>query len=231
MDRILRAGGGWQAALAEALRDAPRPIPLDERLLPRLPGGEVSRRRYDRSGLPPARPAATLLVIFPNEAGRLVVPLTVRRSDLRVHAGEVSLPGGRVDAEDASHEAAALREAWEEIGLEPASVRILGTLDDVWIPVSNYELRPFVGAVGRRPALVPHDAEVASIVELPLAALFDADVVGVEEFESRGIRLRAGAYRYGGVRVWGATAITLGMLAHVLAGARDAASLLADGRP
>jgi hypothetical protein len=57
---------------------------------------------------------------------------------------------------------------------------------------------------------------VAAIVELPLAALFDPDVVGVEEFESRGFRLRAGAYRYGGVRVWGATALTLGMLGHVL---------------
>ena len=64
-----------------------------------------------------------------------LVPLTVRRAELRAHAGEVSLPGGRVDATDASHEAAALREAWEEIGLEPGSVRILGTLDEVWIPV------------------------------------------------------------------------------------------------
>jgi hypothetical protein len=95
-------------------------------------------------------------------------------------------------------------------------VTVLGELDDVWIPVSNFELRPIVGAVAARPLLVPHDAEVSAIVELPLAALFDPDVVGVEEFESRGFRLRAGAYRYGGVRVWGATALTLGMLGHVL---------------
>ena len=97
---------------------------------------------------------------------------------------------------------------------------ILGELDDVWIPVSNYELRPLVGALPARPTLVPHDAEVASIVELPLAALFDPDVLGEEEFESRGFRIVAGAYRYGGVRVWGATALTLGMFAHVLEAAR-----------
>jgi 8-oxo-dGTP pyrophosphatase MutT (NUDIX family) len=121
-----------------------------------------------------------------------------------------------VDAADASREAAALREAWEEIGLAPEAVTIIGELDDIWIPVSNYELRPVVGAVSRTPTLVPHDAEVASIVELPLSALFDPDVVGLEEFESRGLRLRAGAYRYGGQRIWGATALTLGMLAHVL---------------
>ena len=216
MDRILRGEPGWEAGIADALRTAPRPIPLDDRLLPRDADGQTTRRRFDRATFPPARPAATLLAIYPDDEGHLVIPLTVRHSDLRSHAGEVSLPGGTVDANDPSREAAALREAWEEIGLEPGLVRIVGVLDDVWIPVSNFELRPFVGAVERRPTLVPHDAEVASIVELPLAALFDPDVLGTEEFSGRGFTLSAGAYRYGGVRVWGATALTLGMLAHVL---------------
>lgn len=217
MDRILRGDDGWHEAIASALARAPRPIPRDERLLPRLADGEVTRDRYDRAGFPPAREASTLLAVYPSEHdGSLVIPLTVRHGDLRAHAGEVSLPGGAVDPSDASREAAALREAWEEIGLPPSSVRVAGVLDDVWIPVSNFELRPFVGTVPERPVLVPHDAEVTAIVELPLAALWDPDVIGVEEFTSRGFRLQAGAYRYGGVRVWGATAITLGMLAHVL---------------
>lgn len=216
MDRILRAESGWEAAIADALRVAQRPIPLNERLLARGPDGESTRRRFDRATFPPARPASTLLAIYPGSDGGLVIPLTVRHADLRSHAGEVSLPGGAVDTGDASREAAALREAWEEIGLEPDVVRIVGVLDDVWIPVSNFELRPFVGTVGSRPSLVPHDAEVASIVELPLGALFDPDVLGMEEFTARGFTVSAGAYRYGGVMVWGATALTLGMLAHVL---------------
>ena len=95
-------------------------------------------------------------------------------------------------------------------------MRIAGTLDPVWIPVSNFELLPFVGTVVTRPTLVPHDAEVTAIVELPLAALWDPDVIGVEEIVARGVTLTAGSYRYGGVVVWGATALTLGMLAHVL---------------
>ena len=218
MDRILRVEAGWEDGIADALRTAPRPIPLDERLLPRGPDGEATRRRYDRATFPTARPAATLLAIYPDDSGQLVIPLTVRHADMRAHAGEVSLPGGTVDATDASSEAAALREAWEEIGLEPDVVRIVGVLDDVWIPVSNFELRPFVGTVAERPTLVPHDAEVAAIVELPLAALFDPDMLGTEEFSGRGFTVSAGAYRYGGVRVWGATALTLGMLAHVLEG-------------
>ena len=216
MERILRAGADWEEAVADALRRADRPIPLDERLLPRDADGEVTRRRFDRATFPTARPASTLLAIYPDDAGRLVIPLTVRHADLRSHGGEVSLPGGAVDASDADREAAALREAWEEIGLEPELVRIVGTLDDVWIPVSNFELRPFVGTLAAPPMLVPHDAEVASIVELPLDALFDPDVFGNEEFSGRNFKVTAGAYRYGGVRVWGATALTLGMLAHVL---------------
>ena len=217
MERILDARGDWQSAIGDALAAAPRPIPLDDRLMARTRDGQQIRRMVDRSTLPPARPAATLLAIYPGDDGRLLIPVTVRRADLRAHAGEVSLPGGRVDGADASHEAAALREAWEEIGLEPASVRILGTLDEVWIPVSNYELQPFVGAVERRPKLVPQDAEVASIVELPLDILFDAAAVSVEELLTRGLRIRAGAYRFGGLTIWGATAMTLSMLGQVLA--------------
>lgn len=216
MGRIVRAEAGWEDAVGRAVRAAPRPIALDERLLPRNVDDEVFRSRFDRASLPPARPAATLIAIYPDATGRLVIPLTVRRDELRAHAGEVSLPGGAVDAGDADLEAAALREAWEEIGLEPAVVHIVGRLDPVWIPVSNFELVPVVGTVAARPSLVPQDSEVAAVVELPLEALHDDEVLGEEEFSARGITIRAGAYRYGGVRVWGATAITLGMLAHVL---------------
>ena len=218
MARILREEPGWEDALARALDEAPRPIPLDQRLLPRTVDGEVNRSRYNRADFPPARAAATLLAIYPDADGDLVVPLTVRHGDLRRHAGEVSLPGGAVDATDAGPEATALREAWEEVGLPPDDVRIVGSLSPVWIPVSNFELLPFVGTLAARPALVPHDAEVTAIVELPLAALWDPDVVGITEVVARGVTLRAGAYRYGGVVVWGATAFTLGMLAHVLDG-------------
>jgi hypothetical protein len=95
-------------------------------------------------------------------------------------------------------------------------VSVVGRLDPVWIPVSNFELVPVVGTAATRPSLVPQDSEVAAIVELPLEALHDEEVIGVEEFSVRGVTLRAGTFRYGGVRVWGATAITLGMLARVL---------------
>ena len=184
--------------------------------MPRAVPGGPGLRRLDRADFPPARQAATLLLVYPDRTGDLTVPLTVRHAELREHPGEISLPGGTVDASDASREAAALREAWEEVGVDPRTVRIAGTLDDIWIPVSNFELRPFVGTAAVRPELTPHTDEVAEIVELPLHLLLTDEIVGDELIEGPGWSLRAAAYRHGGHRIWGATARTLAMFAAVL---------------
>jgi 8-oxo-dGTP pyrophosphatase MutT (NUDIX family) len=216
MERILRADAGWEERLALALKRIPRPIATDPRFTPRRAAGESTIPRYDRSTFPPARPAATLLLLYPDERGELTAPLTVRHAELRSHAGEVSLPGGAVEPSDDGRESAALREAHEEIGIVGEEVRILGHLDDVWIPVSNYELRPFVGALAERPRLLPHAAEVAAIVELPVRRLLEPDAVTEEEIEIRDFRLRAAVYRYAGERIWGATARTLAMFAMVV---------------
>ena len=216
MDRILRAEDRWEETIADALRRVPRPIAADPRFAPRDASGRTTLPRYDRASFPAARPASTLLLLYPGPDGELTVPLTVRHAEMRAHAGEVSLPGGAVDETDASREATALREAWEEIGVPPASVHLLGTLDEIWIPVSNFELLPFVGAVPSRPALTPHTDEVAAIVELPVRHLLTPGAVTEELIEGPGWRLQAGVYRFGGQRIWGATARTLAMFATVL---------------
>lgn len=212
--------------MAAALRSVPRPIATDPRLMPREVVIDQERSGRPRAALAAPRQAATLLLLYPGPDGELCLPLTVRQPDLRAHAGEVSLPGGAVDEEDESPRAAALREAWEEIGVEPVSVRMLGTLDQVWIPVSNFQLRPFVGASDGRPELVPHTREVASIVELPARLLVADDAIAEQLFEGPGWALRAGAYLHDEQVIWGATARTLGMFATVLrhaigASARD----------
>lgn len=217
MAGILRGEAGWQAAIAGALAHATRPIGVDPRFSPRAPDGRPPIERYDRTLFPPARPAATLLLLYPGDAGELTIPLTVRHAELRAHAGEISLPGGAVDQADASHRAAALREAWEEIGVDPAAVSLAGTLDPVWIPVTNYEVLPFVGTAAVRPMLTPHSDEVEEIVELPLRHLLTDELVGEELIEGPGWLLRAGTYRWRGHRIWGATARTLAMFAAVLA--------------
>jgi len=218
MDRILQAQGDWQGVIASALARATRPIGGDPRFAPRDATGRTNIQRFDRAAFPAARPASTLLLLYPGDRGELTIPLTVRHADLRAHAGEISLPGGAVDTADPSRADAALREAWEELGVSPASVNILGELDDVWIPVSNFELRPFVGAAASRPVFRPHDAEVAAVIEMPLRLVMSEEIVDEELIPVRGgLVLRAAVYRYAGQRIWGATARTLDMLSAVLA--------------
>ena len=221
MDRILQADGDWQEWIADAIAAAERPIRIDMRIAPRDTAGRTNTQRFDRASMPPARVAATLLLLYPDATGALHVPLTVRHAEMRAHAGEISLPGGAIDATDASAADAARREAWEELGVEPTTVRILGELDPFWIPVSNYELRSLVGAADARPVFRPHDREVAEVFELPIPLLLDGTILREEEIELPGFVLRAGVYRHAGRRIWGATANTLAMFAAVVAAAGE----------
>ena len=172
--------------------------------------------RWDRSAMPPARPASTLLLLYPGPDRELRLPLTVRHESLRAHGGEVSLPGGAVEEADASREATALRETLEEIGVASDGVTILGSLDDIWIPVTNFSIRPFVAALPERPEMAPQAEEVALIVELPVRDLLHEGAVTDEIVHGPGWTLRVGGYRAEGQLVWGATARTLAMFASVL---------------
>ena len=173
------------------------------------------RSGWQAGVIPPgSRVAAALVLLYPIRR-QVHLVLTRRAGTLDQHAGQVSLPGGAVDG-DETVEAAALREAREEIGLETTDLRIIGQLSALYIPVSNYALHPVVAVLDRRPALVPATAEVAHILEIPLDELRDPkrlrqgrrwrgdDAITVPYFELQG------------ERVWGATAMVLGELLHVM---------------
>ena len=110
-----------------------------------------------------ARPAAVLVLVFPDEDGDARLVLTERVDRGGHHSGEVSFPGGSAEAGDADLVATALREAAEEVGLDPvqAGVRVLGVLEMQWIPVSNFTVTPVVAVADRRPLLTPQPTEVA----------------------------------------------------------------------
>lgn len=190
---------------------------LRERLAGTLPGIEVQLRFA--SGLPrkgwvpgvypsDARAAAALLLIYPSDGG-LTVPLTVRATHLRRHAGQVSLPGGAADPEE-TLESAALREANEEIGVDPSSVRVLGSLTPVHVLVSGFTLHPIVGITDARPALQAAAHEVDQIVEVSLDDLQDASRIRTGTRIREGIAVEYPYFDLHGHQVWGATAMILG---------------------
>ena len=190
---------------------------LRERLAGTLPGVQAQLKFAPspvrpgwRAGHFPAdtRTAAALLLLYPRD-NDLAIPLTVRATGLARHAGQVSLPGGATDPGETLAQAA-LREASEEIGVDPSSVRILGELTPVHVIVSGFTLHPIVGVTDQTPEFVAAPGEVGEILEVRLDDLRDASRIG------RGTRIREGVaveYPYFdlmGHQVWGATAMVLG---------------------
>jgi 8-oxo-dGTP pyrophosphatase MutT (NUDIX family) len=166
------------------------------------------------------RQAAVLVLLYPDSVGDARVVLTERVTRDGHHSGEVSFPGGRAEPEDQNLAATALREAVEEVALDPAAagVRVIGELERFWIPVSNYEVTPVLALAERRPVLVASPDEVARIVE-PRVAVFLPDApYEIVERTIRGWPLRYGAYQVDGLSVWGATARVLSQLGTLLAG-------------
>lgn len=175
-------------------------------------------------GLPlayPPQPAAVLVGIRPAPSGASVL-LTRRTEQLREHAGQVSFPGGRIDALDADPVAAALREASEEIGLERGQARPLGYIDP-YLTITGYRVLPVVAVIdpGFQPRANP--AEVAEVFEVPLALLLDPARLEQVDIPFAGRIRHVLQYRYRPHRIWGATASILYNLRERLAGAGEGA--------
>lgn len=183
------------------------PPSLEEVLILRRLDGAPLRPFTPPPGVTP-RQSAALLLLFPRD-DQLHVPLTVRSSRVTTHRGEVSLPGGGIDPGDGGATGAALREAHEEIGVDPAQVEVLGALTTFYIPPSNNYLTPVVGAYPT-PFEPNHDPEeVESVFTVPLTALFDPATVREEIWERNGTRMRVPFFALNGYKVWGATALLL----------------------
>jgi 8-oxo-dGTP pyrophosphatase MutT (NUDIX family) len=153
--------------------------------------------------------AAVLVPIFghPERPGLI---FTERRADLRRHAGEISFPGGRQDQPDERLLATALREAEEEIGLDPAAVEVVGALPPIGTFVSNYKVHPFVGLIGDDLEFEPSPAEVETVLAFRIAQLREG--FAMRRLVRRGVPIRTPTYIVDDHLIWGATARILGEL-------------------
>lgn len=173
-------------------------------------------RRFWVPGAVPdgTRQAAGLALLYPR-GGETALLLTVRGAHLAHHQGQVSLPGGAVEAGE-TVEQAALREAHEEVGLATATVALRLRLTPLHIPVSGYVLHPIVATSELPPEVHPCAHEVARIVEIELAALARGRGLAVEGREREGVSIEVPYFDLGGAKLWGATAMIVGELLAVL---------------
>lgn len=154
-----------------------------------------------------ARRAAVLVALDP-AAGGWSIPAILRPETMKAHAGQVSLPGGLIEADETPAQAA-LREFEEELGAGASALSVIGQLTPVYVFVSGFEITPVL-AVSRTPLVFsPNPHEVAAIVELPLAVLLDPACRGQHVIERRGLKFGVPHFAIGDQRVWGATSLIL----------------------
>jgi 8-oxo-dGTP pyrophosphatase MutT (NUDIX family) len=165
----------------------------------------------------PHRAAAVLVAITDRPDPGVL--LTLRRDDMRLHPGQVAFPGGRLDpGEDAA--AAALREAWEEIGLAPEAVQLWGAADE-YRTITGYAVTPILGLVPPDLDLMPHEHEVAELFEVPLSFLLASANQQRMSGDYQGITRYYYQIDWNGRRKWGATAAMIVNLTARLASLED----------
>ncbi len=192
-----------------ALHTGHRGAPHRTRMSP-----ELSYGRHAGPAPYTAKPAAVALLLF-RRSGRWHLPLTERSAMLARHAGQISLPGGAVDAGESAIEAAQ-RELYEELGFDAAHL-VVGRLADCYVFASDFLVTPWViASYEPDTSWRPHDREVQGVIELPLDLLLDKTTIGRMRIERGPLEFHSPCIRVGNACIWGATSIILSELAAVL---------------
>jgi 8-oxo-dGTP pyrophosphatase MutT (NUDIX family) len=155
-----------------------------------------------------ARVAAVLILLYP-EKGSIHTVLMQRPEYEGVHGGQISFPGGKQEREDENIVQTALREAYEETGIDPSKVEVIGTLTPLFIPVSNMIVTPVLGWTDEKPLFNYRPEEVVFLIDADLMRLIKPSIVRTKPFEIRGELVQVKYFHYDDNIIWGATAMIL----------------------
>jgi len=164
-----------------------------------------------------AKKAGVMALFFPNTSQETKIALILRKTYHGVHSAQIGFPGGKLEPDDVDLEMAAVRETYEEIGVPQEHIEVLRELTDVYIPPSNFYVRPFIGIVRQTPEFLKQDDEVEDIVEVFLTDFLNEENVvntSVETIYNRNVQVPA--YILNDHIVWGATAMMLSEIKDLL---------------
>jgi 8-oxo-dGTP pyrophosphatase MutT (NUDIX family) len=208
----------WGSALtAGAIREALQaslgrvPVVTDRMTRRTLTGEVIPRLTRPHEGIM-AREGAVMALLYP-KAGEITLALTERTAHLGSHAGQISMPGGRIEASDATPWHAAVRETHEEIGVDLSAKSPWGTLERIYVSASRFYVTAFVAYLDERPEFRLNADEVAGLLEVPLTVLMDETTFRVgERDDNDGRRVIEGFFQFQRHKIWGATAVLLDQL-------------------
>lgn len=197
-----------QAALEAS---AGRVSAVSDRMLRHTLTGELVPRLSSPPEGVAARNGAVMALLYPHDHNITLV-LTERTAHLGNHAGQISMPGGRIEQSDASPWHAAVRETHEEIGVDLSATSPWARLERIYVAASRFYVTCFVAYCPERPAFTPDPNEVAGLLEVPLEALFDESIFQRGERDYEGQTILEGFFQFRTHKIWGATAVLLDQL-------------------
>jgi 8-oxo-dGTP pyrophosphatase MutT (NUDIX family) len=218
---IATGGPDWIQQLQELIDDPGLLVARQElraRYSPQLSYG----RHFAPAG-PTAKPAAVMVLIHIPQVGdwqNASIPLTVRPQHLPDHPGQISFPGGRLEATETYVEAA-IREFQEELGVASFPGQVIGPLMPIWVFNSDYWLQPYLAIHTGSLSFQPCPREVDRLIQFPLASLLETRPDQAQQFSRGNVSWSANVFEHQGDMVWGVTAVILGELAAILKGLRQ----------